>query len=84
MSMFKAHSQAAAIRPPTTHHENYQTRHEGHCWRSRDVSDVFLWTLSHGRAKAGRPAQTYIQQLCVDMGRSPEDLPEAMNNREGW
>ena len=62
------------------------TRHAGHCWRSRDelISDVLLWTPTYGRAKAGRPAQTYIQQLSVDMGCSPEDLPEAMNNREKW
>ena len=63
-----------------------QTRHVGHCWKSRDelISDVLLWTPSHGWAKAGRPAQTYIQQLCEDMGCSSEDLPEAMNDREGW
>ena len=36
------------------------------------------------RAKAGRPARTYIQQLCEDTGCSPEDLPEAMNDREEW
>ena len=29
-----------------------------------------MWAPSHGRAKAGRPAWTYIQQLCVDMGCS--------------
>ena len=39
---------------------------------------------SHGRARAGRPARTYIQQLCEEKGCSPEDLPEAMNNREEW
>ena len=39
---------------------------------------------SHGRAKVGRPARTYIQQLCEDTGCSPEDLPEAMNDREEW
>ena len=62
-----------------------RTRHAGHCWRSRDkLSDVLLWTPTYGRAKAGRLAQTYIQQLCEDMGCSPEDLPEAMNNREKW
>ena len=38
---------------------------------------------THGRAKAGRPARTYIQQLCEDMGCCPEDLPRAMNDREG-
>ena len=39
--------------------------HVEHCWRSRDefTSDVLLWIPSHGRAKAGRPARTYIQQL---------------------
>ena len=39
------------------------TRHAGHSWRSRDelISDVLLWTPTYGRAKAGRPARTYIQ-----------------------
>ena len=61
-------------------------RHVGHCWRSRDelISHILLWTPSHGRAKVGRPARTYIKQLCADMGRSPEDLPEAMDDREEW
>ena len=63
-----------------------RTRHAGHCWRSRDelISDGLLWTSTHGRAKAGRPARTYIQQLCEDTGCCPEDLPEAMNDREEW
>ena len=63
-----------------------QTRHAGHSWRSRDelISDVRLWTPTHGRAKAGRPARTYIQQLCEDTGCCPEDLPRAMNDREKW
>ena len=62
------------------------TRHAGHCWRSRDklISDVLLWTPTYGQAKAGWPARTYIQQLCEDTGCSPEDLPEAMNDREKW
>ena len=39
-----------------------RTKHVGHCWRSRDelISDVLLWTPTYGRAKAGRPARTYI------------------------
>ena len=63
-----------------------RTRHAGHCWRSRDelISDVMLRTPTHGRAKAGRPARTYIQQLREDTGCCPEDLPEAMNDREKW
>ena len=63
-----------------------RTRHAGHCWRSRDelISDVLLWTPTYGRAKAGWTARTYKQQLCDDTECSPEDLPEAMNNREKW
>ena len=63
-----------------------RTRHAGHCWISKDelISDVLLWTPAYGQAKAGRPARTYIQHLCEDMGCSPEDLPEAMNDRETW
>ena len=52
--------------------------------RDELISDVLLWTPTYGRAKAGRPARTYIQQLCKDTGCSPEDLPEAMNDRENW
>ena len=61
-------------------------RHAGHCWRSRDElkRDVLLWIPTHGRAKAGRPARTYIQQLCEDTRCCPEDLPRAMNDREEW
>ena len=63
-----------------------RTTHAGHCWRNRDelISDVLQWTPTYGRAKAGRPARTYIQQLCEDTGCSPEDLPEAMNDGEKW
>ena len=63
-----------------------RTRYAGHCWRSRDklINDVLSWTLTHGCAKAGWPTRTYIQQLCEDMGCCPEDLPEAMNDREKW
>ena len=63
-----------------------RTRHAGYCWRSRDelIRDVLLLTPTHGRAKAGRPAQTYIQQLCEDTGCCPEDLPRVMKDKEEW
>ena len=63
-----------------------RTRHAGHCWRSKDeiVSDELLWTPAYGQSKAGRPARTYIQQLCDDTGCNPEVLPEAINDRETW
>ena len=63
-----------------------RTRDAGHCWGSRDelIRDALLWTATLGRAKAGRPARTYIQQLCEDTGCCPEDLPGEMNDREEW
>ena len=39
-----------------------RTRHAGYCWRIMDelISDVLPCTPIYGRAKAGRPARTYI------------------------
>ena len=48
------------------------------------LSDVLLWTPSPRRAKAGRPARTYIQQLCADTRCNPEDLPETIYDMDGW
>ena len=45
--------------------------------------DLLLWTHIYGRAQAGGPDRTYIEQL-EDTGCNPEDLPEAMNDREKW
>ena len=47
-----------------------QSKLDGHYWRIRDklISDVLQWGPSHGRAKAGQPARTNIQQLCEDTG----------------
>ena len=52
--------------------------------RDEIISDVLLWTPAYGRAKAGRPAGTYIQQLSEDTGCSLDDPPETLNDREKW
>ena len=51
-----------------------RTRHAGHYWCGRVelISDVLLWTPTYGQEKAGRPARTYVQQLCEDTGCSLE------------
>ena len=63
-----------------------RSRHARHYWRSKDelISDILQWTPAYGRAKAEQPAWTCIQQLFEDTGCSPEDPPEAMNDREKW
>ena len=79
------HQQYGHLPPITITIQVRRTRHAGHCWRSKDeLCDVLLWTLTYGQAKVGRPARTYIQQLCEDTGCSPEDLPKAMSDREEW
>ena len=72
--------------PITTTIKVRRTTHSGHCWRSKDefISDILLWTPSHGRVKAGQSAGTYIQQRCVNTGFSLEDHPEAMDDRDEW
>ena len=79
----------SVLRPPASHHEIYpnqtnQTRRALLEKQDELISDELLWTPAYGHAKAGRPARTYIQQLCEDTGCSPEDLLEAMNDREKW
>ena len=73
--------------PPITKTiKHRRTRHARHGWRSRDVliSGVLQWTPRYSQAKAGQPARTYIEQLCENTACSPENLPEAMNDREKW
>ena len=48
------------------------------------ISNILPWTPSHGRAKAGQPAKTYIQQLCANTDYSLEDLLGAMDDRHRW
>ena len=48
------------------------------------ISDVLLWTSTHEHTSVGRPAKTYIHQLCADTACSLENLPEVMGNMDGW
>ena len=73
--------------PPTTKTiQVRRTRHAEPCWRSKDelINHVLLRSPAYCQAKAGWPARTYIQELCEDTGCNPEELPEAMNDREKW
>ena len=49
-----------------------------------DVRDVLLWIPSHGRARVGQPARTYLQLFCTDTGCSMGDLPRLMDDRDEW
>ena len=62
-----------------------RTRHAGHCCWSKDelISDILEWTPSYGRAEAGRPARTDIQQPGTVTWCSLGDLPRAMIDMDG-
>ena len=62
-----------------------QTRHMGHCWRSKDnlISDVLLWTPLYRCTSAWQPARTYLQQFCTDTGCSL-GRPAGSNGWQRW
>ena len=45
------------------------------------MNDV-LWTPTHGHTRVGRPAKTYIYQLCADTGYRLEDLPRVKTDKD--
>ena len=61
-------------------------RFAGHCWRADNelASTVLLWQPQHGQRSRGRPANTYIDQLVEDTEYTLDELPNAMNDRDGW
>ena len=61
-------------------------RFAGHCWRSKEelAGDILLWTPMHGRRTRGHPKKTYIDQLMDDTGCLKNELPNVMNDRDGW
>ena len=42
------------------------TKHIGHCWKSTDelISNILLWTPTHGHISVGQPAKTYPSAFC--------------------
>ena len=64
-----------------------QTRHAVHYWRNKDeLSEV---TFSYGPLHVDDPVlvdqqKLACRQLCADTGCSLEDLPGAMDHRDGW
>ena len=77
------------IRPLASHHENYtldepDTQDTAREARTNSLVMYSYGSPAYGQAKVGRPARTYIQQLCEDTGCSPKDLPKAMNDWEKW
>ena len=79
-------SSTATYQPSRTLSKLDEPDMRGNCWRNKYelINDVLPWTLSHGRVKVGRPARTYLQQLCANPGCSLEDLLGPMDNRDRW
>ena len=48
------------------------------------MSNILLWTPTHGLASVGQPARTYLHQLFADSRCTLEDPPRVMDDRDGW
>ena len=61
-----------------------RARYVRHSWRSKGelISNVLLWTSSHGRARLGWPARSYLKQLCTNWGCNTKDLQREMDDRD--
>ena len=46
--------------------------------------DVLQWVFTGWPACASRSARTCLNQVCADTGYSLEELPETMDERDGW
>ena len=81
-----AHNKTSAVEPLTSHLTNHPDKQVWCCRRSKDefISDVLLWTTTHGHTSVNWSASTYIHQLCASTGCSLEDLPKEMDDRDGW
>ena len=64
-------------------HKPSKARHTGHCWKNKDkfISNIYLWTPTHGQTSIGWPAKTYPSALCGHW-YCLEDWPRAIANRD--
>ena len=74
---------------PVRHLISFRVRWIAHielCCRRKDklISNVYLWSSTHGHTSYEWPAKTSICQFCADTRWSLEDLPRARDNSDGW
>ena len=62
-----------------------RTRYARYWWRSKNdlISDVLLLTPPYECTSVGRPARTYLLELCTNTWCSLKDLSETMDDRDG-
>ena len=61
-----------------------RTRYTRHFWKSKDelINDILLWTPMQWRLTVGRPATTYLHQVCEDTGCSLEEQLGIIDDRD--
>ena len=64
----------------------HDCRFSGHCLRRKVevINQLLLWDPMHGKRSRGRSVRTYIDQLMDDAQLDNEELPFAMDDRDGW
>ena len=58
-----------------------RTKHAGEA--RRNLCDIFLWTATHGHVIVSQPTRTYLDQLSADKGCNLENLPRAIDYKNG-
>lgn len=59
-------------------------RFAGYCWCSKEAArDILLWIPSHRKRTPSR-LKMYIDHLMEDTGCRLDEIPNAMNDRNGW
>ena len=63
-----------------------QARHAEHYWEIKDelISNIILWTPTHGHTSVGQPAKTYKHQLGVGTDCSLEDPLRVIAGKDRW
>ena len=76
----------AGIQPPTYHLTNHPSKTNKTLCESKDehISNVLLWTPTHGHTSVGQSEKTYTHHISADTGCSLEDLPGVIDDRDGW
>ena len=81
----------AVVQPYTSHQANHSRKASKICWvlkGNKLITNVLLWTPTHGHTRNGWPAKTCIYQTEVikisDTGCHLENLQSVMVDRDKW
>ena len=76
--------ETSTVQPLTCHLKNHPNKTNKTCGTDGEARTNSLLIFFYWSVHAGRPARSYLHQLCVDIGCGLEDLPGVMAYRDRW